>query len=212
MPNDNIKIVMMKPEDIKPHKNNPRRHEVTVRKLVELIPRVGFNVPIVVDKNNVIVKGHARWKASVKLNLETVPCIISDADDDTNALDRITDNRVSEFSEWLPDNLEYELDAMIENYEVLEFPKKEFDDYAEENVIIDRYNSGEIDLDKYKTFVEVEAEKSAKVGNITERNISNANERVKDVFTERMSLKVICPDCGEAIYMKEKDFRNYNLR
>jgi len=42
------------------------------------IKEFGFKVPIVIDKNNIIIAGHTRLLASKKLGLKTVPCIIAD--------------------------------------------------------------------------------------------------------------------------------------
>ncbi len=56
------KIVMKKLNEIKPYFKNPRKNDKTVEMLVKVIPQVGFNVPILIDKDGVIVKGHARYK------------------------------------------------------------------------------------------------------------------------------------------------------
>ena len=50
-------IVIKKTGEIKPYWRNPRRNEATVSALMEIIPKVGFNVPILIDNDNVIVKG-----------------------------------------------------------------------------------------------------------------------------------------------------------
>jgi ParB family transcriptional regulator, chromosome partitioning protein len=93
-------LVMVETRRIKPYHRNPRRNDATVDKLVELIPKVGFNVPLVLDRNNVIVKGHTRWKAAVRLKMAALPCVYTDADEETIKLDRLADNRVQEFSSW----------------------------------------------------------------------------------------------------------------
>jgi ParB family chromosome partitioning protein len=94
------RLVMVDTRKIKPYHRNPRHNDATVEKLVELIPKVGFNVPLVLDRQNVIVKGHSRWRAAVKLQMPRVPCVYSDADPETIKLDRLADNRVQEFSTW----------------------------------------------------------------------------------------------------------------
>ena len=94
------RLVMVDTRKIKPYHRNPRHNDATVDKLVELIPKVGFNVPLVLDRDNVIVKGHSRWRAAVKLQMPRVPCVYSDADPETIKLDRLADNRVQEFSTW----------------------------------------------------------------------------------------------------------------
>ena len=74
------------------------------------IKEFGFKVPIVIDKDNVIVAGHTRYRAAKKLNLEKVPCIIAD---DLNEVQirafRLADNKVSEFAKWDKGLLDFEL-------------------------------------------------------------------------------------------------------
>lgn len=104
-----LNVVWISTDTIKPYNRNARYNDETVQKLVEIIPKVGFNQPIVVDKNNVIVKGHSRWKAAVKLGMEKVPCVISENDDEINKLDRLADNKIQEFSKWNDELLATEL-------------------------------------------------------------------------------------------------------
>jgi hypothetical protein len=94
-------IVMVPVEEIRPFAGNPRVNDATVDKLCELIPKVGFNVPLVVSRRDgMLVKGHARLKAAIRLSMPEVPVVYSDADSETCRLDRISDNRVGEFSTW----------------------------------------------------------------------------------------------------------------
>lgn len=99
----------MSPNDIHPYFRNPRQNDRTVQALVDIIPRIGFNVPIVVDKDMVIIKGHSRWNASRILGLEEVPVIISEASDEQNGKDRILDNAIHELTEWDYEKLKIEL-------------------------------------------------------------------------------------------------------
>lgn len=92
-------IVMKKISEVKPYVRNPRKNDKTVNLLVEIIPKVGFNVPLVIDRNGIIVKGHARYAAAIRLGMEEIPCVVTDADEETIKLDRLADNRISEFSE-----------------------------------------------------------------------------------------------------------------
>lgn len=105
-----LEIVMISPEKLKPYFRNPRNNDKTVEALVKIIPRVGFNVPIVVDKDMVIIKGHSRWNASRILGLKEVPVIISEASEEQNNKDRILDNAIHELTEWDYDKLKVELD------------------------------------------------------------------------------------------------------
>ncbi len=94
------KIEMRSPTSVKPYWRNPRINDATIDALVEVLPVIGFNVPIVVDRDGVIIKGHARHSAAIRLGMESIPVIVSDNSDDVNRLDRIADNRVFEVTRW----------------------------------------------------------------------------------------------------------------
>ena len=82
------------------------------------IKEFGFKNPIIIDKNNVIVAGHTRYKASKKLKLKEVPCIIADdlTDEQIKAF-RLADNKVSEVAEWDDDLLNLELSDLT-NFDI----------------------------------------------------------------------------------------------
>ena len=65
----------IKISDLKPYANNPRHNEAAVDAVAASIQNFGFKVPVVIDKDNVIVAGHTRVKAAQKLGLTEVPCI-----------------------------------------------------------------------------------------------------------------------------------------
>ena len=109
-------LVMVPIQDIKPYQRNPRKNDTTVDRLVELIPKVGFNVPLVLDRQNVIVKGHSRWAAAIRLGMRALPCLYTDADPETIRLDRLADNRVQEFSTWDESALQAELASLNLDY------------------------------------------------------------------------------------------------
>lgn len=108
--NKHLEIVMIDPNKLKPYFRNPRNNDKTVEALVKIIPRVGFNVPIVVDKDLVIIKGHSRWNAARILELKEVPVIISEASEEQNNKDRVLDNAIHELTEWDYEKLKVELD------------------------------------------------------------------------------------------------------
>lgn len=64
--------------DIKPYPNNPRRNDEAVDAVAKSIEQYGFKVPLVLDRNNVIITGHTRFKAAQKLGYKDIPCIIAD--------------------------------------------------------------------------------------------------------------------------------------
>ena len=110
-----MNIVNFKVEELIPYINNPRNNNDAVDKVAASIKEFGFKVPIIINKDNVIVTGHTRLKAAKKLGIEEVPCII--ADDLTDAqikAFRIADNKVSEYAEWDEDLLKVELEQLEE--------------------------------------------------------------------------------------------------
>ena len=98
-----------------PYENNPRNNEDAVDKVAASIREFGFRVPIIVDKNNVIVAGHTRLKAAELLGLETVPVIRADdlTDEQIKAY-RLADNKTAEFADWDFSKLEEELAELAE--------------------------------------------------------------------------------------------------
>lgn len=110
-----MNIVMKKVDQLIPYVNNPRKNDNAVDKVAKSIKEFGFKVPIVIDSKNEIVAGHTRYKASMKLGLEEVPCIVADdlTENQIKAF-RIADNRVAEFSKWDIDLLEIEVEGLDE--------------------------------------------------------------------------------------------------
>ncbi|VHX79990.1 DNA methylase N-4/N-6 domain-containing protein [Clostridioides difficile] len=114
-------VVYLNLEDIKPYENNPRNNHDAVEKVVNSIKEFGFNNPITVDKNNVIVTGHTRYEASKILNLKQVPSIIlKDLTEEEIKGYRLSDNKTGEFSNWEFDKLTKEL-AEIQNIDMSNF-------------------------------------------------------------------------------------------
>ena len=110
-----MNIKNIKVEQLIPYINNPRRNDEAVDKVKASIQEFGFKVPLVIDKNNVVVTGHTRLKAAKLLGMEEVPCVV--ADDLTEAqikAFRIADNRVAEYAEWDEELLKIELDELEE--------------------------------------------------------------------------------------------------
>lgn len=105
-----MQIVEKKINEIKPYAKNPRKNDEAVEYVAKSIKEFGFKVPIVIDKNGVIVAGHTRHKAAKQLGLKTVPCIIADdlSEEQIKAF-RLVDNKTAEFSHWDFDLLELEI-------------------------------------------------------------------------------------------------------
>lgn len=100
-------------EEIKPYEKNPRNNDNAVDAVAASIREFGFKVPIIIDKDNIIVAGHTRYKAAKKLGLKTVPCIKADdlTDEQVKAF-RLADNKVAEQAEWDFELLNEELETI----------------------------------------------------------------------------------------------------
>ena len=62
---------------IKPHPKNARTHPAKqIRRLVESFHQFGFTSPLLIDENNVILAGHARWQAAKEAGLKIIPVIV----------------------------------------------------------------------------------------------------------------------------------------
>jgi ParB-like chromosome segregation protein Spo0J len=96
-------------EEVKPYYNNPRINDATRHALVDAFAKIGFNQPIVIDHEGVIVKGHARYYAAKMSGYTKVPCIVSEATAEQNKADRISDNKIQEMTEWDLSTLQEEL-------------------------------------------------------------------------------------------------------
>lgn len=105
-----MEIIYKKIEDLIPYENNPRDNEEAVQYVKNSIKEFGFKVPMVIDKDNVIVAGHTRYKASKELGLKEVPCIIADdLNEEQIKAFRLADNKVSDKAEWDFNMLDAEL-------------------------------------------------------------------------------------------------------
>lgn len=137
-----------------PYANNPRRNDETIPYLKNSIQRFGFKVPLVIDKDGVIVTGHTRLKAALELGMERVPCVRADdlTPEQIRAF-RLVDNKVQELSAWDFAMLEREMDALGEQFDMGEFGFKIGDDVPPlDDFFESKGDEGEGDKPKMKTF------------------------------------------------------------
>lgn len=130
-------------ETLRPYENNPRKNDEAVEYVANSIKEFGFKVPIIIDKNNTIIAGHTRYKASKKLGLKSIPCVIADdlTEDQIKAF-RIADNKTAEMSFWDYDLLEDELEIIYDiDMEKFGFPSADYEDIEEELGKLDELNS-----------------------------------------------------------------------
>ena len=108
-----LKLKNVKPSEITPYFNNPRKNDLAVEKVAESIKSFDFQQPILVDENMEIIAGHTRWKAALKLDLKEIPVVVSSGlTEKKKKAYRIADNKVSEAAEWDFEKLKLEIDDL----------------------------------------------------------------------------------------------------
>lgn len=110
-----MEIKQMSVKDIVPYEKNAKKHPAEqVEHIANSIKEFGWQQPIVIDKNNVVVIGHGRLLAAKKLKMKEVPIVCAEdlTDEQIMAL-RLADNKTNE-SEWDLDFLGAELDDILD--------------------------------------------------------------------------------------------------
>jgi hypothetical protein len=104
--------------EIKPYQNNAKKHpQKQVQQIADSIREFGFNQPIVVDKDNVIIVGHGRFLAAQALGLSVIPVVKVDISEDKARAYRLADNKLNE-SDW-------DMQLVIEELKTLDIPTLE---------------------------------------------------------------------------------------
>ena len=178
------KIVYKKVDDLVPYSNNARNNERAIEALVKAIPVMGFNVPIVIDKDNVIVKGHSRLEAVKRLGLDLVPCIVIDGSPEDIAEERLLDNKLSELAVWDDEKLKYELREL------------------------------NLDLRKFDIEVPAIHGAASTGMLVTEQQLQRESEQLvgdkREVAHERKNfVELHCPHCGEDFYADLAEVEKY---
>lgn len=166
-----MKIVYKNIDEVIPYENNPRKNDEAVEYVANSIKEFGFKVPIIVDKDNVIVTGHTRLKAAQELGLEQVPVIYADdlSEEQIKAF-RIADNKTSEKAGWDLDKLkielgdldfdmsdfgfgDFELSMLVDDMEPEPYDEDIIEEYSENS---DDYLAGKRTIISYSTEAEEE--------------------------------------------------------
>ncbi len=105
-----MEVEMIPISEIIPYEKNPRKNDKAVDVVAKSITEFGFKQPIVMDKNNVIVVGHTRFKAAQKIGMQEVPIVWADELTEAQVKAyRIMDNKSNEYSYWNYDILKQEI-------------------------------------------------------------------------------------------------------
>lgn len=145
-----MKIKSRRIDCIREYENNPRLNDGAVEYVKNSIEEFGFRVPVVIDKDGVIVCGHTRVKAARQLGLERVPCLIADdlTEEQIKAF-RLVDNKTQELAEW-DWNIIFDELGEIENIDMEKLGFARFLDDDEGEMKERKIGSGEeIDLESF---------------------------------------------------------------
>lgn len=129
-----------------PYEKNAKVHDAAqVTKLAEAISNFGFTQPIVVDRDGVIIIGHGRRLAAMKLGLKKVPVVVrSDLGPAEVMAMRLSDNRVTSTAydnDLIKDSLRALSEISLEDLVLTSFDQQELDMFIE--------GAGEVDLDAF---------------------------------------------------------------
>jgi DNA modification methylase len=110
-----VKIELRPIDRIKPYDGNPRQNDRAVDAVAASIREFGFRQPIVVDRADVIIVGHTRYRGAQKLGLKKVPVhVAKDLSEAQARAYRLADNATNELAGWDYDLLPIELAGLQE--------------------------------------------------------------------------------------------------
>ncbi|MDR1493066.1 MAG: ParB N-terminal domain-containing protein [Planctomycetaceae bacterium] len=143
---ENLSIELRDVTSIRPYERNPRINDKAVDAVAASLKEFGFRQPIVVDSDNIIIVGHTRYKAALKLGLQKVPALVaSDMTTEQAKAYRIADNKSGEIAEWDMEILPIEICELQESgfdLDLLAFGDKELTQLLNVNM-----SHGETDAD-----------------------------------------------------------------
>lgn len=157
-------------KSIKPHGKNPRK---ITNKAVEItaksIKRFGWQQPLIVDKNHIIIAGHTRYQAAQYLQLTSVPVIVADnlTESEADAF-RIADNRTSDYTTWDFTELVDQLEDLADDF------------------------SDELGLADWQGILNQFDEINAETGELEEIADLSLNETTDDMLKMSHALTVVC--------------------
>lgn len=151
-----LKIVEIEIDKIKEYENNAKEHpEWQVKQIAESIEKFGFNDPIAVNKDYIIIEGHGRYQAALMLEMERIPCIVlSGMTEVEEKAYIIAHNKLTMNTGFDLDKLSYELNSLkIESIDlkITGFNELELQNILDGNELFDNSDYSEEDLkNEYK--------------------------------------------------------------
>lgn len=144
-----MQLKTVKVKDIIPYENNPRKNTKAVAPLMKSISQVGYDQPIIVDEDMIVLAGHTRLMAIKNLGWDDVTVAVAEGmTDEQKRKFRLLDNKVSESAGWDYAKLENEImDLDFGDLDLNWGVGNEDDDTAFINA---EYDLGNFDDDKFK--------------------------------------------------------------
>ena len=140
-----MQIQLIETNKLLPYINNPRKN-LNIDQVASSIKEFGFQQPIVVDKDFVIIVGHTRFEAAKKLGIDKVPVQIADLTKNQTKAYRIADNRLNQDANWDTKLLNLEFNDLLSknfNLDSLGFSNDELD-----NLLLKTDEESDIDLNE----------------------------------------------------------------
>jgi hypothetical protein len=177
-----VHIKTMKLAEVKPYWRNPRDNEAGIEPVIASIKKFGYCQPIGIDTDNVIVVGHTRYRALMKMGVKEVSCIVLDKLTPQQVKQyRIADNKTAEFADWKLPELLSEI--------------REFDSVADFQVFFPDGDLTEM----------LGGSLGGSVADVVTGDVVKAAEKNVSFTAMPDQLEVLCPNCAESFYINRKD-------
>ena len=111
---ENMKIEKISIDKIKMYKNNAKEHpDWQIEQIKDSIREFGFNDPIALDENDIIIEGHGRYLALKQLNFKEIEILrITDLTEEQKAAYAIAHNKLTMNTDFDFETLKYELNKL----------------------------------------------------------------------------------------------------
>ena len=183
-----MKLQKLKLAQIKPYWRNPRNNITAVEAVKRSIEEYGYNSPILVDENFVVIAGHTRLLALRDLGWKEAEVGVLSLSDEKAKAYRIADNKSAELATWDQEKLLQELREItkIETLDVF-FPGVDLSEMISEDI-------------GASSFSYPSEEKIQAAANNVETHFEEANAGYREGLYE-----VICPHCSESHFINKSE-------
>tara|TARA_B100001094_G_scaffold332747_1_gene406222 strand:+ start:10000 stop:10584 length:585 start_codon:yes stop_codon:yes gene_type:complete len=171
---------------IKPYWRNARNNKKTIELIKESVTSFGFFGTITVDKNYTIITGHARFNALVELGYKNVPIeMVEHLNDNKVRQYRIADNKISEKTDWVAEDLMVEIKEIGNINEMQKYFDVKLDDWLQ--------------IDTQRGFNPMYPVSTT----TTPNDVSN-----NDVKKVNETINIECPNCNKTIKFGRKELKD----